>query len=101
MGAEQDADAAAQHGLTLLADGPGKACARTEVIPVRVVGFLWIAKRAEVQFPKIASRFHIDDLRIGARRGPDADRRVVVIAQSEVQHELLVHPPIVLNESAE
>src|SRR5438094_987894 len=101
MRTEQDADAATQHGLVLFADRPRKTRARTEVISVRIIGFLRITKWTKIQFAEVGCRFDVHDLRVCIRGRPDAYRRVVVVPQSEVQNEALVDPPIVLNESAE
>jgi len=97
----KNADAAPYDRFGSLAHGPGKTRAGPEVVSVRVIRFLRVAKCAKVQFPQVGRRFQINDLRRNVRGWPNAYRRIVVIPQAKVQHEPLVHSPIVLDEAAE
>src|SRR2546426_8340228 len=101
MRAEQHTDAAPNDRLAFLTEVPRKTDARPEIVPVGVIRFLRIAERAKVHLSQVGWRFEIHDFRGSVRRGPNADRRIVVVPQAKVEHEPLVDSPVVLNESAE
>src|SRR5207237_10682356 len=96
------ANAAAHHRLTLRIERQREAGARSDVHrSIRLVRLQRIQRRAEVHLPQIGWRREVDDLHREVGRRHELDGTVIVVADTEVQHETAADAPVVLKESAE
>ena len=100
MRAVEDADAAADDRALVLVQGPRESGSRSEIVPVRLVRPQRVPQSTEIHFAQIGGRFEIDDFHGDVRRRSDLDLSVIVVPQTEIQHEAVAQAPIVLNEPA-
>ena len=98
----EHADATANDGRARAIDGPGKSGARGEVHLVVVNRLVQRARRAEIHLANVGRIAQIVDLRrVVWIQGLVAKPGIVVVAETQVEHEPIADAPVVLEEAAE